>query len=172
MFFIQKISSFLGPFLLNLRSTVRVLAHEVWYRENVVKFKVKWLRKLRCLYPPFCQPVFGAFGNRSSDLIAYSRSGVRPYRIFIIGANGQVVTKWHNCWKKHGFSKDVGDVSVTYEILSSYVNDLFPPVQQSPFTQCICIWNFLVVKILVKTQLVKIKAIREHLVVLFSCIVK
>jgi len=77
------------------------------------QFKIPALRNVKDLFPKGYQPYAAAFGNRTTDLIAYNSVDIPIDRIFIIDSTGAMSTANR-------------DYNVTFPFLDTIVDVMFP----------------------------------------------
>jgi len=86
------------------------------------EFKIPALQTVKNLFPERCQPYAAAFGNRETDLIAYSSVEIPIDRIFIIDQSGEMRTANRDC-------------AVTYRELNKIVDVMFPVAAKDAYTE-------------------------------------
>ena len=59
-------------------------------RKNPEEFKINALTVLRTLWPQEHNPFYAGFGNRDSDVVAYTEAGVPSSRILVINPQGEI----------------------------------------------------------------------------------
>jgi len=107
-----------GPVIMAPDSLFTAVNRELIQR-NPQQFKIPALQNVKDLFPHGYQPYAAAFGNRKTDLIAYSSVDIPIDRIFIINSTGILRTANR-------------DYNVTYPVLDTIVDVMFPPSKCLP----------------------------------------
>eukprot|EP00300_Choanocystis_sp_HF-7_P009188 c16306_g1_i1.p1 GENE.c16306_g1_i1~~c16306_g1_i1.p1 ORF type:complete len:833 (+),score=181.09 c16306_g1_i1:22-2499(+) len=103
-----------GPCLMSPVSLIHAFTSEVILRTPEV-FKIACLKTVRQIFPPDWNPFYAGFGNRNTDVIAYTRSGVPEGRIFIVNPQGKI--------------QHFSSYRSSYPMLRTLANDMFPPLR-------------------------------------------
>mmetsp|Transcript_2560 Transcript_2560/g.8159 ORF Transcript_2560/g.8159 Transcript_2560/m.8159 type:complete len:497 (-) Transcript_2560:82-1572(-) len=104
-----------GPVLMSPDRLLTSLHNEVIAKRADV-FKLSALSSIRSLFPPSHFPYYAGFGNRHTDVKAYTKVGLPRGKVFIINYEGQI-------------SISNRTFSHTYGSMHELVDAMFPPVR-------------------------------------------
>ncbi|XP_017461703.1 PREDICTED: phosphatidate phosphatase LPIN3-like, partial [Rhagoletis zephyria] len=107
-----------GPLLLSPTSLFSALHREV-IEKKPEEFKIACLKDIQSLFPE--NPFFAGFGNKINDNWAYKAVGIDSSRIFTINHKGELRLDRLLSFKS------------SYTDLSQFVDQMFPPLQQSAY---------------------------------------
>ncbi|GAM19951.1 hypothetical protein SAMD00019534_031260 [Acytostelium subglobosum LB1] len=103
-----------GPVFMSPNRLLTSFNREV-IKKNPEEFKIACLQDIQNIFPPGYSPFYAGFGNRSTDVAAYSSVGIPAGKTFTINPNGIINTS-NNTYNK------------SYTKLNDLVQDMFPSI--------------------------------------------
>lgn len=102
-----------GPVVMSPDRLIKSFKREVIDRRPQ-EFKIAALSAVRDLFAADHNPFYAGFGNRDTDVVAYTSVGVPKSRIFVINPTGQIGQQNSSAYSK------------SYTLLNEQVNSMFP----------------------------------------------